>query len=65
MDCECFTHVSDLRYIWYSQGHWCQGMFPKVDFKPKLMSINWKQLYGVTMALAIWRVTLLWQKDTL
>ena len=34
-------------------GHWCQGKFPESHFWDGLMSINCRELYGITMALAI------------
>ena len=38
----------------YFQGHWCQGKFPVACFWDGPISINWRELYAITMALAIW-----------
>ena len=54
VQCELFIDASDLGYRCYFQDHWCHGACPKVDFKDKLMNINWMELYRVTMALSIW-----------
>ena len=53
-ECELFSGASNLGYHCYFQGHWCPGMFWKVNLKAKLMSINWRELYAVTMAIAMW-----------
>ena len=54
MNYKCFTDASHLSYDCYFQGHCCQVMLSKVNFKHKLMSINWRELHRMTMALAIW-----------
>ena len=53
-DLELFTDASDQGYGCYLQGHWCQGTFPDMGFKDQQMSINWRELYAATMALALW-----------
>ena len=53
MECQLFTDASDVGFGCYFQDHWCQGKFPET-FQDWLMSINWRELYGITMALAIW-----------
>ena len=53
-DMELFTNASDKGFCCYFQGQWCQGTFPKQGFKDQQMSINWHELYAVTMALALW-----------
>ena len=52
-ECQLFTNASDVGFGCYFQGHWCQGKFPDTCFWDRLMSINWRELYDVTMALAI------------
>ena len=42
-DVELFTDAKDKGFGCYFLGHWCQQM-----------SINWHELYAVTMALALW-----------
>ena len=54
MECQLFTDSSDVGFSCYFHGHWCQGKFPEPCFQDGLMSINWRELYGITMALAIW-----------
>ena len=49
-----FTDASDIGFGCYFQGHWCQSKFPETHFWNGLMSINWRELNGITMALAIW-----------
>ena len=53
-ECQLFTDASDMGFGCYFQGHWCQGKFPDACFQDRLMSINWRELYAITMALAIW-----------
>ena len=53
-DVELFTDASDKGFGCYFQGQWCQGTFPQQAFKDQQMSINWHELYAVTMALALW-----------
>ena len=53
-DVELFTNASNKGFGCYFQGHWCQGILPKQTFKDQQMSINWCELYAVTMALALW-----------
>ena len=53
-DVELYTDASDKGYDCYFQGKWCQGTFPSHSFGDKQMSINWHELYVVTMALALW-----------
>ena len=53
-ECQLFTNASDVGFGCYFQGHWCQDKFPDACFQDRLMSINWRELYAVTMALAIW-----------
>ena len=53
-DVELFTDASDRGFGCYFQGEWCQGTFPSHSFGDKQMSINWHELYAVTMALALW-----------
>ena len=53
MECQLFTDASNFGFGCYFQGHWCQGKFPATGFRDKLMSINWIELYDITMALAI------------
>ena len=55
---ELFTDASDKGFGCYFQGQWCQGTFPQQAFKDQQMSINWCELYAVTMALALWRTQL-------
>ena len=55
LDVELFTDVSDNGFGCYFQGQWCQGTFPQQAFKDQQMSINWHELYAVTMALVLWR----------
>ena len=57
MECQLFMDASDKGFGCYFQGHWCQGRFPDACFWDGLMSINWRELYTVTMALAIWRTS--------
>ena len=52
-ECQLFTNASDIGFGCYFQGHWCQGEFPATSIREELMSINWRELYAVTMALAI------------
>ena len=54
LDIELYTDASDKGFGCYFQGQWCQGMFPAQNFGDKQMSINWHELYVVTMALALW-----------
>ena len=54
MGCELFTDASDVGFCCYFQGHWCQGKFPETQFREELRSINWKELYSITVALTIW-----------
>ena len=54
LDMELFTDTSNKGFGCYFQGQWCQGTFPKQAFKDQQMSINWCELYAVTMALALW-----------
>ena len=51
---ELYTDASDKGFGCYFQGEWCQGTFPSHSFGDKQMSINWHELYAVTMALALW-----------
>ena len=53
-DMELFTDASDKGFGCYFQGEWCQGTFPLHSFGDKQMSINWHELYMVTMALVLW-----------
>ena len=53
-DVELFTNASNKGFGCYFQGQWCQGTFPQQAFKDQQMSINWHELYAVTMALALW-----------
>ena len=53
-DVELFTDASDRGFSCYFQGEWCQGTFPSHSFGDKQMSINWHELYAVTMALVLW-----------
>ena len=53
-DMELFTDASDKGFGCYFRGQWCQGTFPAQSFRDKQMSINWHELYVVTMALALW-----------
>ena len=46
--------ASDKGFGYYFQGHWCHGKFSDACFQDGLMSINWRELYAITMALAIW-----------
>ena len=52
-ECQLFTDASDVGFGCYFQGHWCQGKFPETCFQDGLMTINWRELYGITMALTI------------
>ena len=54
MECKLFTDASNVGFGCYYQGHRCQGKFPETCFRDELMSIKWRELYGVTMVLAIW-----------
>ena len=54
MECQFFTDASNVGFGYYFQGHWCQGKLPDTHFQDRLMSINWRELYTVTMALDIW-----------
>ena len=54
MEYQLFTNASDVGFSCYFQGHWCQGKFPDIFFQDGLMSINWRELYTITMASAIW-----------
>ena len=54
MESQLFTDASDIGFGCYFQGHWCQGEFLGTCFWDGLMSINWRELYAVTMTLAIW-----------
>ena len=54
MECQLFTDANDMGFGCYFQGHWHQGEFPDTCFQDRLMSINWRELYTITMALAIW-----------
>ena len=54
LDIELFTDASEKGFGCYFQGQWCQGTFPQQVFKDQQMSINWHELYAVTMALALW-----------
>ena len=54
VECHLFKDASDKGFGCYFKGHWCQGKFPDTCFWDGLMSINWRELYTVTMALAIW-----------
>ena len=54
IDVELFTNASNKGFSCYFQGQCCQGTFPKQAFKDQQMSINWHELYAVTMALALW-----------
>ena len=54
MQNQLFTDASDVGFSCYFQLHWCQGEFPEAYLWDGLMSINWRELYAVTMALAIW-----------
>ena len=51
---ELYTDASDKGFGCYFQGQWCQGKFPAQSFGDKQISINWHELYVVTMALALW-----------
>ena len=53
VECQLFTDASDMGFGCYFQGHWCQGKFPEACFQDRLMSINWRELYTIAMALAI------------
>ena len=53
-ECHLFTNASEVGFSCYFQGHWCQGKFPGAHFQDRLMSINWRELHTLTMALAIW-----------
>ena len=53
-DVELYTDASNKGFGCYFQGQWCQGRFPAQSFGDKQMSINWCELYVVTMALALW-----------
>ena len=53
-DVELFTNASNKGSGCYFQGQWCQGTFPKQAFSDQKMSINWHELYAVTLALALW-----------
>ena len=53
-DVELFTDASDRGFGCYFQGKWCQGTFPLHSSGDKQMSINWHELYAVTMALVLW-----------
>ena len=53
-DMELFMDASDKGFSCYFQGQWCWGIFPPQSFGDKQMSINWHELYAVTMALALW-----------
>ena len=55
MGCQLFTNASDMGFGCYFQGHWCQGEFLDTCIWDRLMNINWRELYAITMALAIWR----------
>ena len=48
------TDTNNKGFGCYFQGQWCQGSFPQQAFKDQQMSINWHELYAVTMALALW-----------
>ena len=52
-DIGLYTDASDKGFGCNFQGQWCQGMFPAQSFGDKQMSINWCELYAVTMALAL------------
>ena len=54
MECQLFMDGSNIGFGCYFQGHWCQGKFPDTCFWDGLMSINWRELYTITMALAIY-----------
>ena len=51
---ELFTNATDVGFGCYFQGHWSQGKFPDTCFWDGPMNINWRELYAITMALAIW-----------
>ena len=51
---QLFTDASDVGFSCYFQGHWCQGKFPDSHFQDRLISMNWRELYTIAMALAIW-----------
>ena len=53
-DMELLTDASNKGFSCYFQGQWCQGTFPAQSFGDKQMSINWHELYVVTMVLALW-----------
>ena len=54
LDVELFMDASNKGFGCYLQGQWCQGTFPSQSFGDKQMSINWHELYAITMALALW-----------
>ena len=56
MVCQLFTDASNVGFDCYFQGHWYQDKFPETCFQDGLMSINWRELYGITIALAIWGI---------
>ena len=53
-ECQLFTDASDVGFGCYFQGHWFQSRFPESCFQDGPISINWRELYAITMALAIW-----------
>ena len=53
-DVELFMDASNKGFGCYFQGQWCQETFLAQSFGDKQMSINWHELYVVTMALALW-----------
>ena len=63
VECQLFTNASTIGFSCYFQGHWCQGKFPATGFRDELMSINWRELYTITMALAIWGGSVQRQED--
>ena len=52
-DVELFMDASDKGFSCYFQGQWCQGTFLAQSFRDKQMSINWCELYAITMVLAL------------
>ena len=50
----CLLMPATRAFSCYFQDQWCQGAFPKQAFNDQKMSINWCELYAVTMALALW-----------
>ena len=52
--CQFFTDASNVGFCCYFQGTLVSGWVPRHLFWDRLMSINWRELYAITMALAIW-----------